>query len=141
MKHWTNTYIGLPYREFGRDRDGVDCWGLPYLVYPAELGISLPSYVGTYTSVEEHAELAHLIGGAAAGEVWHRVEGQPRAFDIAVFRRGRLDTHIGIVVSPGLMLHVAADDQSKLEHYKTGRWEHRLTGIYRHFEMPSRGTQ
>lgn len=141
MKHWTNAYIGIPYREFGRDRDGVDCWGLPVLVYAGELGITLPTYAGAYTSVEEHEELARHIDSVTANGAWHRVDRQPHAFDLAIFRRGRLETHVGIIVSPGLMLHVAGDDQSKLEHYNTGRWSHRLTGVYRHFEMLSKVSQ
>lgn len=138
MNHWSAPFVGLPYVEFGRDRRGVDCWGLAVFVYAERLGITLPSYSGRYTSVEEHAELAALIGDVTSAGTWSEAA-YPRAFDIAVFRRGREETHVGIVVSPGLMLHTSVGDHSRLEHYGTGRWGHRLSGIYRHFEAASRG--
>ncbi len=61
MTHWSTAYIGLPYRDHGRDRSGVDCWGLAVLVYRDVLGIELPSYAEGYVSTNERAEIADLI--------------------------------------------------------------------------------
>jgi probable lipoprotein NlpC len=137
---WTNRFVGLRFAEFGRDRDGCDCWGLACLVYREELQISLPDYLG-YSSVDEHAEIAALVAGATAMPLWIPVTGRAMAFDIAVFRRGRLDTHIGIVVQHGLMLHAAGEDCAKVESYEGGAWKHRLTGVYRHVELVSRAAR
>lgn len=135
--HWTEKYIGLPYRDLGRDRQGADCWGLAIIVYGGELGIALPSYVGGYQSTDERREIADLIAGAQATGPWSRIEAVARPFDIALFRRGPFDSHIGIVVSPGLMIHLP-DDSAKIEHYNTGRWRPRLRAIYRHSELLSK---
>ncbi|QND45195.1 C40 family peptidase (plasmid) [Rhizobium lusitanum] len=137
---WSNEFVGIPYVAFGRDRAGVDCWGLAKLVFAEILGIELPSYIEQYTSQEERSELDALIGSAAGSEIWVGTV-QAATFDIVVFRRGHMEAHVGIVVSPGLMLHTSADDHSRLEHYSSGRWAHRLTGIYRHFEMHLRAAQ
>lgn len=139
-EHWTEKFIGLPYREFGRDCAGCDCWGLAKVIYQEELGISLPDYLG-YSSIEELGELAAVIAGAVVSPLWVPVSGKAIAFDIAVFRRGRLDTHVGIVVRHGLMIHIARDDCAKIETYRTGAWSHRLTGHYRHVEMISRANR
>ena len=128
---WSNRYIGTPWREFGRSAAGCDCWGLACLVYACELSISLPSYTGTYVSAEEHAEIAALIDDGRRSPLWHPVSA-PEAFDLAVFRRGRWASHIGIIVRPGLMLHMAGEDAAKLEDYRTGQWASRLVGIWRH---------
>lgn len=140
MTHWTEHFVGLPYAEFGRARAGCDCWGLACVVYREELGISLPDYLG-YASTEEHGELAAIIAGATTSPLWLPVEGNAIAFDMAVFRRGRLDTHVGIVVQHGLMIHISRDDCAKIESYRGGAWSHRLTGIYRHVELVSRAVR
>ena len=110
------------------------------LVYAEQLGITLPSYAERYTSVEERAELAALIGDVTSRKTWSEAA-YPKTFDIAVFRRGHQETHVGIVVSPGLMLHTSAGDHALLEHYGSGRWSNRLAGVYRHFEAASRATK
>lgn len=139
MTHWTAKYVGTPFREHGRDASGVDCWGLARLIYMAELQIELPSYAEAYASVAELAEIDAEIAGAAASPQWMPA---PRAqtFDIAVFRIGTLCRHLGVVVAPGMMIH-AHDDCAKIEHYKAPKWEHRLTGIYRHVELASRAAR
>lgn len=135
--HWSQRYIGLPQLDHGRTRDGCDCWGLARIVYQEELGISLPDYLG-YTSVEEHAEISALIAGAQQLPMWVPVTGPAVAFDLALFRRGRLTTHIGIVVRRGLMLHMADADCAKIEAYDTGAWRNRLTGHFRHVDVIGR---
>ena len=37
-------YINLPYKNLGRSFDGVDCYGLIWLIYKGELGIELPDF-------------------------------------------------------------------------------------------------
>jgi len=140
MTHWSERFVGLPYAEFGRRRDGCDCWGLACVIYREELGVSLPEYLG-YASTEEHGELAAIIAGATTSPLWVPVDGNAIAFDVAVFRRGRLDTHVGIVVHHGLMIHVSRDDCAKIESYRGGVWGHRHTGTYRHVDLVSRAVR
>lgn len=125
---WSNKYVGIPQRAHGRARSGVDCWGLVWLVYREELGITLPDYCG-YGSLAEHAEIAALIDGAATSAFWDAVS-TPAPFDVVLFRRGRWNSHVGILVRPGLMLHVTGDG-AKLEHCDRGAWGARLQGYWR----------
>lgn len=134
---WPNRYIGTPWREFGRDGAGCDCWGLACIIYQAELGIALPDYLG-YGSVDEHAEISALVEGATSSPLWCPVSGLAAPFDVAVFRRGRLASHIGLVIRPGLMIHVEGRDCAKIADYRRGAWGHRFIGHYRHV---SRGLQ
>lgn len=137
MIHWTNKYSSVPYLDLGRSMAGADCWGLVKLVYENELGITLPSYDGCYASTEERAEIAALVGEAKGNATWHRVHGEPKVFDVAVFRQGRLDTHIGVIVAASKMLHMANGKNAAIESIESGYWQVRLTGIYRHFKRMS----
>lgn len=129
--HWSERFLGLPYEPQGRSETGVDCWGLCFLVLPA-FGRSVPSYAGLYASEQERAEIAGLIDDAKPQ--WQRVD-QAQELDLVTFRRGGLESHIGIVVRPGQMLHVTKDKPSCIERYDTGYWANRLTGIWRHASL------
>lgn len=129
---WSDRYIGIPYQDFGRDRAGCDCWGLACIIYREELGITLPEYLGAYASTEELGELSALIDRDKALPLWVPVSGPARTFDVALFRRGRWSSHVGIVIRHGLMIHMVADDQAKVQGYEDGPYKHRFIGVYRH---------
>lgn len=136
MTHWTEKYIGLPYADAGRTRDGLDCWGLARLVYENELGVMLPSYAGGYTGHEERAEIAALLSDAKELPGWLSVtDDDIRPFDLVLFRRGRLDSHVGIVAAPGRMLHITAHTTANIQTYFISEWQTRLTGTWRRREL------
>ena len=128
MTHWSERFIGLPFADLGRDRSGVDCWGLVRLALEHH-GIDVPSYAGGYADVTERAEIAGLINGAKPS--WTKVV-EPRELDVITFRRGRLESHVGLIVRPGWMLHVTEAIPSRLEDYRDDYWWHRRTGFWRH---------
>ncbi|MGD9862845.1 MAG: C40 family peptidase [Pseudodonghicola sp.] len=134
---WASEYVGLPYADLGRDRAGVDCWGLARLVYGEELGIDLPSYAGAYASAEEVAEVDAALRGAQERRAWLGVAiAQP--FDIFEFRTGRYRSHVGIAVDADRMLHVHAGGAALVEPLQP-RWIHRRIGIHRHITMTLKG--
>ena len=136
---WSDRYIGIPFQDHGRARTGCDCWGLAWLIYRDELGTTLPDYLG-YTSAEEQAEVDALFNGAATSPLWHRITGPAaQPFDLALFRRGRLVTHLGIVVGRNLMIHVEGEDCAKIVNYSAGHWASRFSGHFRHVTMAIEG--
>lgn len=128
---WANKFVGIPQQDLGRTRDGADCWGLASIIYREELGMTLPDYLN-YSSPDDFKEVSELIEGVQSTPLWVPQSGPAIAFDIAVFRRGHLSTHVGIVVRHGLMIHMSAHDQSLVETYATGRWKNRFAGHFRH---------
>jgi probable lipoprotein NlpC len=131
-EHWSNPYIGLPWREKGRDRNGVDCWGIARLPLLEIKGVETPDYSGGYVSVAAREELARLFADTRASP-WRPIErNKEEAFDIVVFARAGFETHVGLVVEPGRMLHVEAHGESHITGYRDGRWNRRLAGFYRH---------
>ena len=130
---WSDAYIGIPYSDLGRGPDGCDCWGLVHLVYRQECGVNLPSYQNAYCSAEERGEVARLIHEAETSSVWRQVT-DPEVFDVVTFRRGRLTSHIGIILRPDWMLHMS-EAGARVENYRLPSWKQRLIGIYRHQDM------
>lgn len=134
---WSATYVGLPYLDHGRDRRGVDCWGLARLVYRDELGIDLPSYTGLYASAEELSEVHAALADDQARSPWRKVD-EAEPFDLFELRCGAFHTHVGVAVNASLMLHVHAGGSVCIERLAP-RWSSRIAGIYRHVNRASKG--
>lgn len=137
---WSNEYVGIPYADMGRARTGCDCWGLARLVYNEQLKAALPDYANGYASAEEQGEVASLIGRETGASVWTPVVSLAE-FDLLLFRHGRHESHIGISLGTGLMLHMANDDQSKIERFDQGRWVNRFVSGFRHISQTSQTSQ
>lgn len=43
---WAGRYIGISYKESGRDRQGIDDWGITRLVVSEQFGIALWAFSG-----------------------------------------------------------------------------------------------
>jgi len=41
---WMNDYVGIPFAENGRTRDGFDCYGVVMDIYQTHLGVKLPQW-------------------------------------------------------------------------------------------------
>jgi len=127
---WVAGYIGLPWREHGRDRSGCDCWGLLRLVLAERFGIAVPAYDGRYADTADRAEIAMLMRGGMGP--WRQVdEAGVRQGDGALFRVAGQPCHVGVVVAAGWMLHVQKGVDSGLERHDGTRWARRLAGFYR----------
>lgn len=90
--HWSTRYIGLPYSIGGRDRDGVDCWGLLCLVYQNEQGIRLPELPGVVQW--DSLAISREILGQSKGS-WSEVSAPMEGCAVAMSLREVLH-HVGI---------------------------------------------
>jgi len=97
MNHWACKYIGLPYRVGGRDFDGVDCWGLLYLVYRDEFNIHLPLMPGE----DLMAKARDMARGEYEG--WREVSAPQEGCAVAMSQKELLH-HVGIWVQ-GKIIH------------------------------------
>jgi len=124
-------FVGLPWKDRGRDAAGYDCYGLFRAVFRAGTGIELPSYADDYLTAADRADTAQLIG--AGLDDWLPVaRRQERAFDGALLRiAGGL--HIGLIIAPGRMLHMPESKASVIE--PLSRYDLVLTGLYRHARL------
>lgn len=107
-------YMSIPFLNGGRDEKGADCWGLVYLVYLRELGITLPTY-GAISATELLA-IQRQVETDKTHETWELIEGgEEKPFDIVVMTgtlrpqgggglRSAL-VHMGLVTRPRYVLH------------------------------------
>lgn len=126
-----SAYVGIPFADRGRTRQGCDCWGLLRLVLAELRGVELPSFAEDYVTAADRAAIASLIGGHL--DAWQEVPaGQEQAFDGILMRGMGGVGHVGLVVRPGLLLHVEGGQTSCIERYRTGLLAQRVRGFYRY---------
>lgn len=123
-----NSYIGIPYLNRGRDRNGLDCWGLVQLWHKEQKGVDVPDYLWAYTSAEDQNSVAEAIN---ANKVqWSKVE-EPEYGDVLVFRIMGQPIHVGIKLHYDDFVHAFKGTQSCLERLSSVSWARRLTEVYR----------
>ncbi len=137
--NWANAYVGLPWRERGRDRCGCDCWGLVRLVLAEQRGVVLPSFADDYAGTDGLAVAALIEANRGLGAPV--AAGSEHPFDLAHCRmpcaghgRARLAAwHVGIVTAPGRMLHATQSlGAAAIEDYREApRLRHAIVGFYR----------
>jgi cell wall-associated NlpC family hydrolase len=125
-------YVGLPYRDGGRGKDGCDCWGLVRLVYREKAGILLPSYSDLYHTAEDDVSNAALISGHL--EPWVEIgECLVKPLDCLLMKMAGIECHIGVVQKPGYVLHTGLLMLvSRIESYHSIRLNKRVSRFMRH---------
>ena len=131
--HWSTGYVGLPWVDRGRERTGLDCWGLVRLVYAEQLGIDLPAYSESYASTAELAAIDAAITSQRSG--WARA-GEPAPFDVALHRWGRYEAHVGVMIDGRRMLHMMEGVSARIERIDEPLWNRRLVGFFRPVPTP-----
>lgn len=96
--------VGIPFRWRGRDRTGVDCWGLLVLWYH-EHGVKIED---PWTHTEEPGEGAlRAFADSLGSSSWEPVVGPPQPGDVLAYDlhgRGMAD-HCGVFLPGRRVLH------------------------------------
>ena len=133
MAAWAAKYVGIPFKDGGRDAEGLDCYGLLWRIYQDEFHLAIPSYAGAYVSAHERDEVAALLANRIPGDAWIPVLGVPQAGDAVVFRILSAPWHVGVMVSAADFLHVEqAQGVAAIERLDHWRWARRRHAVYRH---------
>lgn len=124
-------FVGLPWADKGRGPQGYDCWGLLQLVYRRRLAIELPDFSEFYVTATDRNAVAAVIAGHRSP--WREIA--PDAvcpLDGVIMLEGGAACHVGIVASPGFVLHMVPEGDSVIEPYTTGKLRRRIDGFFRH---------
>ncbi|GAA2888186.1 cell wall-associated NlpC family hydrolase [Aminobacter niigataensis] len=124
-------FVGLPWLDRGRDRNGCDCWGLLALVYAERFGIELPSFRDDYQTAADGDAVSALIDGRR--DCWTEIpDGTERPGDAVLMSLGGRPRHVGIVIGGARVLHIERGAGSVIESYRSFRLRRRVLGFFRH---------
>lgn len=124
------SYVGLPFKAKGMDRDGVSCWGLVRLAIGELRGVWLPRFDDAPDDLGSD-DLERYVENSKSD--WRPVlRLNAKQFDaIILYDRGAA-THIGLVTRPGWFLHVGEGRTSAIERYDSPAYTRIIEGFYRH---------
>jgi len=109
-------YIGIPYRHLGRNKDGLDCYGLVVIIYKEKLGIQLPDvceykygveaceYMEAFYTKEQYEHVSDFH------KLWEQVDlDKLEKYDVilfSVYDDVSAPTHSGVYLGRGKFIHV-----------------------------------
>lgn len=101
---WVNDYVGVPFVENGRTRDGWDCWGLVLAVYRDRLGLELPDYRWSppYGPLEKLAAFGVAVDRVKFLDLAAPIDG-PEAWAIGLVRANNRPHHVGVSIGGGVL--------------------------------------
>lgn len=121
-------YVGIPYKDNGRDATGIDCWGLVRHFYSNELSIELPSYAELYNGAWDPS-ISVSIEQYKDGWDLHE---KPEFGDVVLFRVLGDLSHVGVYVGNNQFIHARDGKDSVLERLDNFQWAKRVAGYYRY---------
>lgn len=120
-------YVGLEYKNLGRDRSGIDCCGLIYLIYKEKRGILLPDFTHLEYSTNWYKNGENVIVENIWSD-WEEVSAPYKEFDVLLFYNGpkkRVVNHAGMVIADRKFIHVSSTFSSKVSAFHNV-WQSRL---------------
>jgi len=120
-------YVGIPFKDAGRTREGCDCWGLVRLVLQERFGKTLPAFNDYEKASRDESERQVAMGFKALD--LDKVDA-PQEGDIALMRiRGALN-HVGLYLGGGEILHTMRGTYSVIESAASYRLCTKIEGYY-----------
>lgn len=115
--------IGTPFKYGGRGNGAYDCYGLVMELHKRK-GITLPDYL----SPTDKGIIASMM--ASQITLWEKVD-QPRPGDVILFRIGRFNCHVGVLISDFEFIHTYEASGGVCTEYLSS-WDRRIEGYYRY---------
>ncbi len=132
LNEFINRIMKMPFKDKGRDYTGGDCGAVPYLGYRDVLGIELPSFIDDYVNAGDNEASRRVIHDILLSQkqFWDKVE-KPRKMDVVLFRFGKTDTHLGLMINKNRFIHCERKINTVNECITSAAWKDRIEGIYR----------
>ena len=122
-------YLGIPYVDFGRTKEGLDCWGLCVLIAKEQFNYELPLLDHAYVSATDGKSVSDLVALNKLS-MWQKVEEYIKG-DIIVFNVAGFSCHVGTYIGEGLFIHILNGSDVTIECLDSITWKKRIDGVYR----------
>jgi cell wall-associated NlpC family hydrolase len=140
IPRWAGGYVGLQWKALGRDRDGIDCWGLCRLIASDRFGWGWPDYTEAYSG-KKMANSEDGLAAAYAEGLWEKLDNKEddlntrasgvAAGDVVHLKHAEHLVHVGLMLDSRHFIHVAMDQTSVITRVDDMIWRHRIEGFFR----------
>lgn len=130
ISEWAGPYVGIRYKDRGRDHDGCDCWGLVKLIYHEQFHIELPDYLDAYSHANNHVEVTAAVNSGLK-DGWLKVD-KPQPGDLMIINIASRPWHCAIMVDTDKFMHAPDTGTVCIERTNRPTWSKRIEGFYRH---------
>ena len=100
---WPADYVGIDYKDKGRDLSGADCYGLCFVIKEMHEGKSITNYLNYDEAKSKQTVQDAIVSGVMDWE--HIAYEDRKEFDLIVFNIGGFACHIGTVIDKEYMIH------------------------------------
>lgn len=135
---WSDKYVegvdgdGIPFHDHGRDWNGVDCYGLIYLVYKEELKVELPTYTEVYSDARDREDVVAALNKTRIMDTGFARVHLPTMFDCLLLSIAGGYAHCGVMVNEREFLHITEGIRVCVENSQSPAWKPNIVGFYRH---------
>lgn len=130
LLHLLRDLIGVPFVDGGRDRKGLDCWGLVMLAM-LRAGKQIPDY---NVNCHEREKIAKLVADPEQWVSWKKIDDPMPGDGIAL----RVDPnmpdaiqHFGVYLGSGKFIHTTRKTGVMVSRITDPMWRGRIEGYYR----------
>lgn len=129
MYSWVEDYIGIPFVSGGRDRRGLDCYGLIRLVLMEQYGCKLPLLDGKYDNALNLYDTSPLFFQQLP-VLTEKIAG-PQERALALLEMHQLPCHLGLFCGGESIIHSRAGVGVVAERLDSRRLPGKIVGWYR----------
>lgn len=129
MYGWVADYIGIPFRSGGRDKGGLDCYGLVRLVLAEVYGYELPPLDGGYDNALNIHDTSPLFFRQLP-ILTEKIAG-PQEAAVALMEMRLLPCHLGLYCGGESIIHSRSGAGVVAERLDSRRLPGKIVGWYR----------
>lgn len=120
-------YIKIPFKDRGRDENGVDCFGLVQMIYQDEFKIKLPSYIEMYANEKDKKAICHAINSEKKLSGWLETT-TPKFGNLIILNLLGRPLHLGVMLDENTFIHCMKGKGTIIENTTDISWRNRING-------------